>query len=104
MPERPRELRAALQGSLTHVVAGDLRSLLASLASRRPRRLLLDLTDATAIDASVVVILRALERRVTAAGGALVVIADGAVARTIAGIGAGDLLASDLPDTVRPRT
>jgi anti-anti-sigma regulatory factor len=104
MPDRPRELRAALQGRLTHAVVSDLRGVLTGLASKRPRRLVLDLSEATAIDAAVIVILRALERRVTAAGGLLVVIAHGPVARTITAIGAGDLLASGPADTARPET
>jgi anti-anti-sigma factor len=102
MPERPNEVRAALQGQLTHAIAGDLRSVLTTLASKRPRRLVLDLREATFIDAAVIVILRALERRVTGAGGMLSVVAEGRVARTIAAVGAGDLLASESGDTGRP--
>lgn len=92
LPERPQELRAALAGRVTHAGAFDLGERLASLASRRPRRLVLDLREVTFLDAAAIAILRRHERRVASSGGRLVVRAEGAVASTLRRIGAGGLL------------
>ena len=92
MPERPAELRATLCGSLTHANAVDLRAALTAVASRRPRRLVLDLEGVTDIDGTALTILSALERRIRGAGGLLAVVARGRIARTIVAVGAGHLL------------
>ena len=92
-PERPAEIRAALDGRLTRAAAFELRGTLAALASRRPRTLVLDLRTVSVLDASAVTSLRALDRRLAGAGGRLVVEAEGGVARTLDRLGAGHLLA-----------
>lgn len=91
-PERPDELHAALEGRLTHRGARELRAGLTGLAARRPRRLVLDLRKVVFLDATAVSILRALERRIGAAGGRLVLVADGEVRRTLTALGAAHLV------------
>ena len=100
-PDRPHVLSAVLEGRLTHEIATDLRSGLTRLASLRPHRLVLDLSRVTFLDASVVTILEALERRVRGAGGSLIVLAEGSAKRTLVAMGRAHLVPSDIPETMR---
>jgi anti-anti-sigma factor len=100
-PQRPQVLSATLEGELTHHLAYELRAGLARLASFRPRELVVDLSKVTFIDPSIISMLVSLEHRIEAAGGSLVVRAQGPVERTLTAMGRRHLIASATPEPRR---
>lgn len=93
-PDRPDELRAELHGALTRTPQAAWVDSLIELAARRPRRLVLDMRRVTKVDAGAVRTLLALEKRLLASGGRMVVHAGAAAATTLTAIGAGHLIRS----------
>ena len=69
---------------------------LIALAARRPRVLTLDLRRVTFVDASVVVTLRALERRLIPGGGSLALLVPASLATTLRFMGLSHLVADPL--------